>query len=398
MLQRFRNLFSRKAMTPTDMPWLAVSVSTAAGIAVSAETALRVPAVSACIRTIAEAAASLDVHVVAGERGAEVEAPDHPVAVLLQGHVNDWTSGPAFVRDLVIDALMRDEGGLAWVNRVGGRPREVLHYVPGRIAVSYLETGEPIYALNGAPQRLADIIHLRPPFGRAPLTLAREAIGLAAVMERHASTLFANGGRPSGVLQMPGRLNPDAAQRLKESWNDRHSGGSAGGTAVLEEGMSFNPLSFSSVDAQFVELRTFQLQEICRAFRVSPHLIYDLGRATWSNSEQLGLEFLTYSLEPWLVELEAALGRALFSDDERRQGYRVRFDRDDLTRADLGARATAYSSLIAARVLNPNEARKWDGLPSYAGGDAFANPHVGEQGSNSSASAEPTEGSRNESA
>lgn len=377
MLDRIRRFLriETRALTVADLPWLAAAAPTASGVAVSVETALRVPAVAAAVRAISEAAMTLPAKVVRTVDGQEVAAPAHPVSRFIDEGANDWTDWPSFVRDLVIDALCRDAGGLAWVNRPGGAAREVLHYRHGLISVEYADTGEPTYRLGGAPLPSADVVHLRAPFGRAPLTLAREAIGLASVMERHAAKLFGNGAKPGGVLEAPGKLSAETSARIAASWHASLSGENTGRTAVLEEGMKFAPMALTSVDAQFAELRTFQLQEIARAFRVPPHILYDLGRATWANSEQLGLEFLTYSLEPWLQALEGALRRALFTADERRT-HRVVFDRDDLTRADLGARATAYSSLIASRVLNPNEARGWEGLPPYDGGDAFVNPAI----------------------
>ena len=104
-------------------------------------------------------------------------------------------------------------------------------------------------------------------------------------------------------------------------------------------------------------------------------MIGDLSRATWSNSEQKGREFLSYTLEPWLRGLEGALRRALFSDEER-QTHVIRFDRDDLTRADLSTRATVINSLIASQTINPNEGREWLGLPPREGGDEFRNPNI----------------------
>jgi HK97 family phage portal protein len=375
LIRRFLGLETR-TLGRADLPWLSASVPTASGMTVSVDSALRVPVVSAAVRAISEAAMTLPARVeVTQPGGAPVEAPDHPVSSLIREGVNEWLGWPLFVRDLVISALCFDEGGLAWVNRINGQVREVIAYRRGMISVETLDTGEPRYHAGARPLAIGEVVHLRAPFGQAPLTLAREAIGRVAVMEHHAAKLFANGARPGGVLTTPGKLGPDTAGRLADSWNATLRGEGVGKTAILEEGMKFEQLAFNSVDAQFAELRTFELQEIARAFRVPPHILFDLGRATWSNSEQMGLEFLTYALEPWLQALEDTLRRSLFTAEERRT-HRVVFDRDDLTRADLGARAAAYSSLISARVLNPNEARGWEGLPPYAGGELFANPNI----------------------
>jgi len=379
MLDRFFKLFTRtetKALMPSDVPWFGASMPTASGAVVSVDSALRVPAVSAAVRVLAEAPMTLEARVVRRADGVDVDAPEHPVARVVDEGFNDWTPWPEGIRDLMAAALCHDEGGLAWVNRIGGEVREIIPYRRGVLSVDYAsDTQEPTYRLGGQVLPLGDVVHLRSPFGRAPLSLAREAIGLAATMESHGARLFGNGARPGGTLEHPGKLSPEAALKIKASWEAGSAGENSGRTAVLEDGMKFNPITLTSVDAQFLELRMFQLQEIARAFRVPPHLIYDLGRATWANTEYMGLEFLTYSLEPWLVALEGALRRALFTPEERRT-YRVVFDRDDLTRADLQVRAAAINSLIASQVLSPNEGRAWLDLPPREGGDAFLNPNI----------------------
>lgn len=355
------------------------STDTAAGVAVSPAVALRCPAVLAAIRVISEAVATLPVRVVDVVTQQPVQ---HPAQALLAGDWNAWTTSYEGMVALVVDALSQDRGGIAWINRVGGRPIEMIRFNPSTITVEYNDvTGEPRYSISTAsgsrPLEAADIVHLDPfrALGRCPLTLAREAIGLALTMEAHAGRLFGNGARPSGVLTVKGSMTADAITKIREAWTLAHGPGKSGGTAVVGSDATYTALTMTSVDSQFQELRTFQLQEIARAFRVPPHMLYDLGRATWGNSEQMGLEFLSYTLQPWLDAIKGALQRALFTPDER-QTLAIEFDTDDLTRADIGARAQAYSSLISARVLNPNEARRWEGLPAYEGGDAFSNPHI----------------------
>lgn len=342
--------------------------------------ALTVPAVQSAVRVISEAAASLSIGVVSiSSDGTETPAPDHPVARLLADQPNDWTSTFELVRDLVATALIEDRGGVAWINRVGGEVREIIHYAPTNTSVDYSTDGrsEPRFRINEISQNSADIVHLRSPFGRSPLSLALDAIGVAKSMEKHASKLFTNGARPGGVLESPKPIGDEGVKKMIAGWRKAHDGEeNAGKTAVLWDGTTFRPLQFSSVDSQFLELRKFQLLEIARAFRVPPSMLFELDRATWSNSEQMGREFLTYCLEPWLKALEGAMRRALFSPEERR-AHAIRFDRDDLTRADLTARATAINSLVASRVLNPNEGRSWIDLAPYVGGEVFANPNTG---------------------
>lgn len=379
--RRRQPVIEEKSLADPDATLLEIfGLSLPGATTVSASTAMTVTPVAAAVRTISEAAATLDVRVKHRDAdGTETVDNTHPAAMLLRGEANGWTSGFELVRDLVAQALTNDAGGLAWVNRVGGKPAEIIRYDAGIISVIYdgSGSGEPSYRLNSFPTDSADIVHVRGPFSRCPLTLARKAISVAYVLESHADKLFTNGARPGGVIEATGKLGDDGLKRMLAAWRSAHSGAdNTGKTAVLWDGAKFNPLAFKSTDAQFLELRQFQIAEIARAFNLPQHMIGKLDRATWGNTESLGREFLSYCLEPWLRALEAAFHRALFTPEERPL-WRIEFDRDDLTRADLATRATAINSLVASRVLNPNEGRSWLDLPPYAEGDTFANPNTG---------------------
>lgn len=347
--------------------------------AVSGAEAMRVPAVSSAVRVISEASATLQVRIMERqEDGSEKEDTAHPVGVMLRGDVNPWTAGYDLIRDLVADALTRDWGGLAYVNRVRGELREVVRYQPAAIGVTYDPwTGEPAYRIDGKVVPPASILHVRGPFDKAPLTLAAEAIGAAREMEKHAGNLFRNGAKPGGLLKTTKTVGDKGVKAMIAAWRAAHDGSAnAGRTAVLYDGADWQQMMLNSVDSQFIELRQFQITEVARAFRVPPSMLFQLDRVTWSNGEQMGREFLTYTLEPWLRALETALARKLFTVEDRAR-YRILLDRDDLTRADLTARATAISSLISSRVINPNEGRAWLDLAPYEGGNEFANPHTG---------------------
>jgi HK97 family phage portal protein len=219
-------------------------------------------------------------------------------------------------------------------------------------------------------------VHVRNALDRSAVTMAREAIGVAVNMSKDAAGLFGRGARPGGVLSTPKSLGDKGAQAMLTGWRLAQDGpDNAGRTAVLWDGATWQALGLSSVDAQFQELWSFTVVEIARAFGLPPTMIGDLGRATWSNAGQMGAQFLVLCLEPWLKAIETALNRALFLPEERGQ-FAIRISRDDLTRADLGARATAYSQLIASRIINPNTARQWEGVPPYDGGDEYANPAI----------------------
>lgn len=363
---------------PSDEEIAVLTAGNGAAGSIGLGMALTVPAVQCAIRLISEAAASLDVKVMKAGADGEAEDKDHPVSILLKDQPNEWSSFYDLIRDLVATALTNDKGGLAWVNRVGDDIREIVRYEPAYYTVTYSADGrsEPSFEINNRAIEIGNIIHLRSPFSRSPLSLALDAINVAKLMEKHAGALFKNGARPSGVIEFEKGLGDEGLKKMKAGWKAAHEGAdNAGKTAILWDGAKFRAMTLNSTDAQFLELRTFQIVEIARAFRVPPSMLYDLTRATWSNAEQMGREFLVYTLEPWLKSLEGALRRALFTPDERKL-YRVVFDRDDLTRADIVQRATAYSSLISARVFNPNEIRGWEGAAPYDGGNEFKNPNI----------------------
>ncbi len=348
-------------------------------VGVTAAQALAVPAVQSAIRLLSEACATLDITVQRRQGRAWKDAPDHPAWRLITDQVNDWTSSFEFIRLLVAECLTNDQGGFAVVSRNSeGRPVEVIKYNNGSVAVEYAAdgSGEPRYTRNGKVIPTRDVIHLHNAFERSPLTLARRAIGFAATLESYGAHLFANGARPGGILRTKKPLGDKGVEAMLRGWAASFGGAhNAGKTPVLWDDTEYTQLGLTSTDAEFLANRKFQILEIARAFRVPPGMLYDLDRQTWSNGEQMGREFLSYSLEPWLRGLEGALSRALLTDDERRT-TRIVIDRDDLTRASLTERATAISAFITSRAISPNEARAWIDMPPREGGDVYENPAI----------------------
>lgn len=355
------------------------------GATVTPRNAMRCTPVRCAVNSIAETLGTLPLIVYQrGADGARERATEHPTYAVLHDAANDWTPAAMMVEQVTRDALLFGNG-YAFINRNDGRVVELIRIDPERIKVDPdTTTGEPIYRLTGTGARVLDrrdLIHIKAPgfdgiTGASPVTEAREAIGLALVMEQHGAKLFGNGARPSGILTFPNRLGDDGLRNVSTSWNAAHAGGENGGrTAIIEEGGGFTPLTFSSVDAQFQELRRFAIEEIARVFRVPPHMLYELGRATWSNAAEMGQSFLTFSLKRWIKAWEGEVLLKLYTPDERAT-YTAEFLVDDLLRADIAARSAAYTALIGARVLNPNECRAMENRPPYAGGDAFANPAI----------------------
>lgn len=379
--------FTRKDASADDAKSLvaleqffAAAGATSSAIAVSPVRALECAPVARGVSVRSETLGILPIHLYRRLEGGGKERAEHPLETLLSGRPNGWTSTPEFLMTLERDSLLHDAGAFALANRVdGGRIAELVRLVPGTVTVETDPNGEPRYlvAQKGGGQRVygwKDILHIANIGGVSPVRQAREAIGLYKAMEGHAGRIFANGGRPSGILKTKGKLSEQAIARLKASWGSAHSGEKSGGTAVLEDQTEWQAITFNSVDLQFLELRGFQVTEIARALGTPPVLIFDYGRATWGNAESMAQSFLTFTLLPRLRLWSGAFAR-LLSEEEQRDLV-VEFTVDALVQAEIAARFAAYSSAISSRILNPNEVRAMENRPPYAGGEEFLNPNT----------------------
>ncbi|WP_333822416.1 phage portal protein [Pinisolibacter sp.] len=376
-----------KATTSTlasPQPWLFDLFDAApasSGELISPRNAERVPAVRRAVGALAEGVSGLPCVVYqTGVSGAVSAITDHPLSDLLGITANDWTPAAAFYEQMTRDAVLTGNAH-AWIARNGdGEPVELTRLRPGDMTcdadVNPLDP--PIYRLQGMVVDRSNVLHIRAPSldgvsGVSPVVACREALGLALAIEKHVARLFGRGARPSGILSFPGRLGAEVAARVKASWQAAHSGSNSGGTAVLEENARFESLTMTSVDAQLLELWKQSAIEVARIFGVPPHLIFELDRATWGNAAAMGETFLRFGLSRWLRAWEGELNLKLIAPEDRRR-LTIEFDTDALTRTDLSARADAYSTLISARVLTPNEARAREGLPPKDGGDDLVNP------------------------
>ncbi|MBI0435419.1 phage portal protein [Roseomonas sp. KE0001] len=376
---------SRAASGTLRDPWTAILLGgagpTAAGISVSAETAMRCTAVYGAVKVLAETVSQLPLHLYrrAADGGRE-RADDHPLESLLSDVANPWT--PASEFRLVLQTQLSLHGNAyAWIGRGEGGVSELIPLAPSSVSVApHVLTREPIYTVTEADGTRRSygrdqILHIRGVGtglyqGDSPVVQAREAIALSQVLEQYGAKLFGRGARPGGILKSPSFLTHEQREVLRKSWNADNTGK----TAILESGLTFEPLQMSSVDAQYLEVRRFQLQEIARIWRVPLHLLADLDRVTHSNAEELGRQFLTFTLLPILRAWTDSIRVSLLTPEERRGGLYVEFLVDDLARADLAARFTAYSQAIAAGVFNPNEIRAMENRSPYDGGEVFTRP------------------------
>lgn len=373
---RLPRLFRRERKSAPIDVWAALidaGAATAAGRHVSPATAMRCTTVAACVRTIAEAVAQLPLHAYRrGANGGKTRAVDHPLYRLLHDAPNPWTSSYEWRRAMQADLLLHG-ACYALITRVGGQVRELLRLEPRLVTVERGPGGEPSYRVTETDGSQSwygreDVFHLEA-LGGSPVMQAREAIGLALTLEEHGARLFGSGARPGGVLRTDRRLTPEVIERLKVSFDAGFGGPrNSGKTAVLEEGLEWQALTLNSVDAQYLELRKFQVAEIARVFRVPLHKIGELDRATFSNIEHQSLEFVTDCLMPWLKLWEQGIARSLLTEDERGE-YFAEFLVDDLVRGDIKSRHEAYAVAALNGFMTVNEIRAAENRPPVEGGD-----------------------------
>ena len=207
--------------------------------------------------------------------------------------------------------------------------------------------------------------------GYSPITLAKDCIGLGLAAERFGASFFSNGARLGGILQHPAKLSQEAADRLRESWGNAYGGsGNTGKTAILEEGMNFTQLGIPPDDAQFLETRKFQVDDIARWYGVPPHMVGSMESATFSNIEHQQIEYVTHTLRSWLVRWEQELQRKIYMDDTIFPQFIV----DGLLRGDTKTRYESYRVARETGWLSVNEIRGLENLNPIDGGDQFIQP------------------------
>jgi HK97 family phage portal protein len=358
-------------------------VPTVSGANVTANSALRVPAVLQAVRLISENCGSTPVKVYEDADSGKSAAKEHPAYRIVHRAANEWTSAVEFRTQLTLDALLFG-GGFGRVVRFGdGRPFELHRIAPQKVSVlGDTITGAPVYRVTDQGRSVdysySEILHLPAFGGVSPITLGQEAIGIAMILEREMARYFGSGSLPKSVIKFEkavaqGPEGENTYKNILASYASTFGSGTTNTPMILPPNADLKPLSLSSSDSQFLGHRIEQVNEIARIFGVPPHLLFELNRATWSNAEQMAGSFLQLCLRPWLDRWQDAYNRVLFDEDQRDTHY-CEFVIDDLQRADSGGRADIFSKLIASRVMTPNEARATMNLAPRPGGDELANP------------------------
>lgn len=246
-------------------------------------------------------------------------------------------------------------------------PTGLIPLKPWEVEVMRRKDGTAAYRYRGDVLRADQVLHLRGLssdgyIGLSPIGMMREAIGLSLATEGHGARLFSSGARPSGILEHPGSLGPEAAKSLREGFDAQNSGTKSGRTIVLEEGMKWQAVTMTSDDAQFLETRKFQISEIARAFRVPPHMIGDLDKATFSNIEHQGIEFVQHTMRPWVVRWEQALNRTLLTEEDKAAGFYFAFSLNALQRGDMKSRYEAYAIARTWGWFNADDVRQLEDM------------------------------------
>lgn len=359
-----------------------------AGLPITADTALRIAAVYACVKVIAEDIASLPLDIykrLDSPKGAREKAPDHPLQDVIHDQPNPFQTAFEWREMMMGHLLLR---GNAYSRIIDG-PRGFVHYLmplnPDRVEPKLFPDGSGrVYYEYVNPQGFKEIIpdefmfHVRGISsdglkGLSVIQLARDGFGLAAATEQYGARLFSQGARPASVLSHPGALeDQDTMDRLKKNLKDFYAGLDAShGTLILEEGMTWTQVGLSNDEAQFLQTRKFQVAEIARWFRMPLHKIQDLERATFSNIEHQSIEYVTGTLNPWTRRWEQAILKDLISADRK---YFAEFNLDALTRGDLKTRYDAYAIGIMNGWLAPNEVRQRENMNPREGGDEYLTP------------------------
>ena len=364
--------------------------STTSGKPVTERTAMQITAVNACVRVLSEALASLPLHMYRyTDNGGKEKATDHPLYALLHDEPNTEMTSFTFRETLMCHLLLWGNAYAQIIRNGKGEIIGLYPLMPNKMTVDRDEFGNLYYEYRrtqeDAPTTQGSVVILKQSdvwhipglgfdgiIGYSPIAMAKNAIGMAVACEEYGARFFANGAAPGGVLEHPSVVKDP--ERLRKSWNAVYQGSSnSHRIAVLEEGVKYQPIGISPEQAQFLDTRKFQINEIARLFRVPPHMVGDLEKSSFSNIEQQSLEFVKYTLDPWVVRFEQSMHRALLTEEEKKQ-YFFKFNVDGLLRGDYQSRMNGYAIGRQNGWMSANDIRELENLdriPADEGGDLY---------------------------
>ena len=364
---------------------------TTSGKPVNERTAMQTTAVYACVRILAEAVASLPLHVYEyQDDGGKKLVHDHPLYYLLHDEPNPEMTSFVF-RETLMSHLLIWGNAYAQIIRDGaGRVLGLYPLLPDKMEVQRDDKGNIYYVYSGNSDenptfkeygniklKAEDVLHIPGLgfdglIGYSPIAMAKNAVGMTLACEEYGASFFANGANPGGVLEHPGVLKDPS--KVRESWNSVYRGVSnAHKIAVLEEGMKYQQIGIPPEEAQFLETRKFQINEIARLYRIPPHMVGDLDKSSFSNIEQQSLEFVKYTLDPWVIRWEQSLQRSLLLPGEKGK-YFIKLNVDGLLRGDYQSRMNGYAVGRQNGWFSANDIREMENMnpiPDEEGGNLY---------------------------
>jgi len=363
---------------------------TTSGKTVNEFTAMQTTAVYSCVRILAEAVASLPLHVYRYKENGKERVYNHHLYHILHNEPNTEMSSFVF-RETLMSHLLIWGNAYAQIIRDGaGRVVALYPLLPNKMTVSRDKNGEIYYIYTTTSDenpnfkdygsvvlRKQDVLHI-PGLGfdglvgYSPIAMAKNAVGMTIATEEYGASFFANGANPGGVLEHPGVLKDP--KKVRDSWNEVYRGtANAHKIAVLEEGMKYQQIGIPPEEAQFLETRKFQINEIARLYRIPPHMVGDLEKSSFSNIEQQSLEFVKYTLDPWVIRWEQAMQRSLLLPKEKQEFF-IRLNVDGLLRGDYQSRMNGYSVARQNGWLSANDIREMEDMnpiPDEEGGNLY---------------------------
>lgn len=353
-------------------------------------TAMQTTAVYACVRILSETLAALPLQLYRYTAGGKERVYDHPLYHLLHDEPNPEMTSFIFRETLMSHLLIWGNAYAQIIRDRLGRVQGLYPLRPDKMTVCRDESGQIYYIYTKTtdenpaikpygqvPLRKDEVLHI-PGLGfdglvgYSPIAMARNAVGMTMACEEYGASFFANGASPSGVLEHPGVLKDPA--KVRDSWNAVYQGSAnAHKVAVLEEGMKYQQIGIPPEEAQFLETRKFQLNEIARLYRIPPHMIGDLEKSSFNNIEQQSMEFVKYTLDPWVIRWEQAMQKALFLPEEKKQFF-LKFNVNGLMRGDYESRMTGYSIGRQNGWLSANDIREMEDMnpvPEEEGGNLY---------------------------
>ena len=375
ILDNIRNFFSAKNPEKTDKRGLSLDTIFPNSAAYTSDKALTLTAVWCAIRLLSESVSSLPCSVYTKQaNGDKVESTDNRIYNLIKYKPNNYQNKITFFEYIMMCICTTGNSYVQIIRDGGGTPVELIPLNPGIVSV-VINEGELFYEIDGSGiLDSSDVLHFKTITedglaGISPIDQCKNALDWGLNVEEFGNTFFKNGAKPSSVLSTDRALSETAIDRLKNSFNSSYAQlKNSNSTIILEEGLTFKPISISPEQAQFLLSRQFIIEEVARIFNVPPHMLKDLSKSSFNNIEMQSQEFVTYTLMPYITRIEAEMNYKLFRTNEIGNTF-IEFNVNGLLRGDVKSRTEAYKTAITNGYMSINEVRQKENLNSIEGGD-----------------------------